>query len=141
MKARERPTQSKQAYLGRSEVFPSQELAPVGMSVEESNRHHPHSVTMALVLDPGCGRTDMSSGYPVRARRLRCVNVCSLHRDRFCQAAWLVDVFTHHDGGMIGDELHRNGIDQWRHPLVHGRQRKLQQRVHMHFERTSEIAQ
>ena len=43
----------------------------------------------------------------------------SFHSDRLGKAARLVDVFAHRGSGMIGDELHRNGVDQGRHCSGH----------------------
>src|SRR6476646_1494219 len=46
------------------------------------------------------------------------------HRHRLRQVARLVDVRAHDDGGVIGDELHRHGVDERRHGRRHGRQRE-----------------
>ena len=45
----------------------------------------------------------------------------SLHRHRFREVARLIDVGAHRDRRVIGDELHRDGIDQRRHGRRHRR--------------------
>jgi hypothetical protein len=59
-------------------------------------------------------------------------NLRSLHCDRLSEITRLIDVRAHHHGRMVGDQLHRDRIDEWRHRGGHARQRQLGQRVHMH---------
>jgi UDP-glucose 4-epimerase len=49
----------------------------------------------------------------------------SLHCDRLGEVARLVDVGAHHDGRVVGDQLHRDSIHERRHRGRHGGQREL----------------
>ena len=87
-----------------------------------------------LARSSDCDRTrsSRSSRYnrtgwmtlPARRRALRYsakVAAGSLHRDRLGEVARLVDVGAHHDRRVIGDQLHRDGVDEWRHRGGHRR--------------------
>src|SRR3546814_10411618 len=52
-----------------------------------------------------------------------------LHRDRFREVARLVDVGALQHGGVVGQELHRQAVEDGRHEGVDGRQLDAMRRL------------